>query len=151
MWRAYAFGFFSAAAAVLVVAVVWFGTQTREEPGLLWGNRVYSSKQDFERYLKTKSLSYKTWVARHPGGAPWEPDQITIGAVTLRASTETREAWVVRLPLAALALIMSVAGTLLLLRALRRVTPRVATRPIAFVTAACTVLLITVIWFGTVT
>jgi hypothetical protein len=143
----YALGFFSAAVAVLLVGVLWFGTPG-EDDGLLWGDKVYTSKQEFEGYLKSKGLSYKTWDARHSGAAPWEPDEITIGALTLRASPETREAWVVRLPLATVALMLAIGGVLLLLSRLRTVMPELARRRVAFVSAVLTVLLVTVIWFG---
>jgi hypothetical protein len=150
VWKAYALGFFSAAAAVLLVSVIWFGTgTTSEERGLLWGDTVYTSKYDFEDYLKSKGLSYKTWVARHPGDAPWEPNTITIGAITLRASTETREAWVVRLPLVAIALMLVTGATLLLLRGVRSARPGLASRPVAFLSAVVTVVLAAVIWWGT--
>ena len=147
--KAYALGFFSAAAAVLIVAVIWFGTETTQEPGLLWGDKVYTSKKDFDAYLKSKSLTYRTWSARHANGAPWDPNKLTIGAITLRASTQTREAWVVRLPLAALGLMLAAGGTLLLLYGLRSVEPGLARRPLAFMSAVATVLLVAVIWFGT--
>jgi hypothetical protein len=147
--KAYAFGFFSAAAAVLLVAVIWFGTETSPESGLLWGDKVYTSKQGFEGYLKERGLSYKTWSARHSDGAPWDPNKITIGAITLRASTETREAWVVRLPLAALGLMLATGGTLLLMHGLRSARPGLARRPVAFLSAVATVLLVAAIWFGT--
>jgi hypothetical protein len=146
--RVYALGFFSAVAAVLLVGVLWLGAP-EEESGLLWGDKVYTEKQEFEGYLKSKGLSYKTWEARHSGAAPWEPDEITIGALTLRASTETREAWVVRLPLAALALMLAIGGVLLLLSRLRSVMPELARRQVAFVSGFLTVLLVTVVWFGT--
>jgi hypothetical protein len=147
--KAYAFGFFSSAVAVLIVAVIWFGTGTSQESGLLWGDKVYTTKPDFDDYLKSRGLSYKTWSARHSDGAPWDPNKITIGAITLRASTQTREAWVVRLPLAALGLMLATGGTLLLLQAIRSASPGLAGRPLAFLSAVATVLLVAVIWFET--
>ena len=149
MLRAYVLGFLSASLAVLLVGVLWFGAPQDEERGLLWGDRVYTSRDQFDEYLESRGLSYKTWEARHPGQAPWEPNEITIGAITFRASTETREDWVVRLPLAALALMAGTAGALLLLQRLRTVMPELASRPAAFASAVFTVLLVTVIWFGT--
>jgi len=38
--KAYAIGFFGAVLAVLVVAGIWFVTQPKPEPGLLWGRTV---------------------------------------------------------------------------------------------------------------
>ena len=149
MLKAYAFGFFGAALAVVLVAVILFGTKSSQEPGLLWGDKVYTTRQEFDAYLKSKGLSYKTWAARYPGAAPWEPDEITIGAITVRASTETREAWVVRLPLAAAGLMLATGCALLLLRGLRTAMPSRARGSVAFVSAVLTVLLASVIWFGT--
>lgn len=149
MVRAYVLGFVSATVAVLLAGVLWFGAQSNEDDGLLWGDRVYTSKQEFEGYLKSKGLSYKTWAARHEGAGPWEPDEITIGALTLRASIKDRETWVVRLPLAALALVGMTGGALLLLSRLRTVLPELARQPVAFGSAVFTVLLATVIWLGT--
>ncbi len=148
MWKAYALGFFSAALAVVLVAVLWLGTG-QDEPGLLWGDKVYNSKVEFDHYLKSNGLSYKAWAARHVGRAPWEPDEIELGAVTLRISSEARDAWVVRLPLFAIGLMLLSGLMLLLLRGLREFMPTLATRPVAFVSAVMTVLLVTVIWFGT--
>ena len=34
---------------------------------------LYRSKPEFKLYLKTKGLSYSTWMKRNPGVAPWEP------------------------------------------------------------------------------
>ena len=148
MWKAYALGFFSAAVAVLLVAVLWLGTG-KEDQGLLWGGTVYTSKLEFDQYLKSNGLSYKEWAAKHVGRAPWEPDEIQVGAITLRISSEARDAWVVRLPLAAIGLMLLSGLMLLLLRGLREFMPGLATRPVAFVSAVMTVLLVTVIWFGT--
>lgn len=148
MLKAYALGFFSAALAVLVAVAIWLGTRQAEEPALLWGGGVYATKQEFEGYLKSKGLSYKTWLARHPGAAPWEPGAINIGAITIRASTKTREDWVVRLPLLTIGSILAGGATLLLLRGLRSFRPRLATTTVAFSTAVVTVLLVAVIWFA---
>ena len=58
---------------VLVALVLGFWYATRPpEPGLRWGDQVYTSEEQFKEYLEGKGLSYRTWVARHPGAAPWE-------------------------------------------------------------------------------
>lgn len=57
----------------LAVAGLYVATEPKEEEGLLWGNRVYTTKQEFQGYLRSKGLSYKIWLARNPGAAPWEP------------------------------------------------------------------------------
>jgi hypothetical protein len=147
MLKAYGLGFFITTVAVVLVAVTPIGLQERQQPGLLWGDRVYSSEQEFKGYLKSKGLSYETWLARNPGVAPWEPDEI--GFVTVRASTEARERWVVLLPLVALGLAIATGCALLGLRRVRRVMPRRVRRSVALVSAALTVLLAVGIWLGT--
>ncbi|MBA2383481.1 MAG: hypothetical protein H0V68_02300 [Actinobacteria bacterium] len=149
MLKAYVLGFVTAAVAVVLVAVVWLGTEPSPEPGLLWGGKVYRTEQEFKGYLKSKGLSYKVWLAKYPGAAPWEPDEFTIGAITVRASTKAREDWVVRLPLAAIGLMVTTGCVLLLLRLLRSARPRLATGPVAFSSAVLTVLLVAAVWFGT--
>lgn len=69
----YAVGLLAGLVLALAVAVLYVATQPKEETGLHWGNKVYTSKQEFKGYLKSKGLSYKTWLARNPGAAPWEP------------------------------------------------------------------------------
>jgi hypothetical protein len=149
MLKAYGLGFLIATVAVVLVAVTPIGLQERQQPGLLWGDRVYSSEQEFKGYLKSKGLSYETWLARNPGAAPWEPDEIAFGFVTVRVSTEARERWVVRLPLVALGLAIATGCALLGLRRVRRVMPSRVRRSVAFVSAALTVLLVVGIWLGT--
>ena len=56
---------------VAVVLAVWYATRP-PEPGLRWGDEVYTSEDEFKAYLEDKGLSYRTWVARHPGAAPWD-------------------------------------------------------------------------------
>jgi hypothetical protein len=149
MLKAYTWGFFSAALAVLLVAAIWLGTQSRQDYALLWGAKVYTSKQEFKGYLKAKGLSYRVWAARYPKAAePWEPNEVRIGAITLRASTSTRDAWVIRLPLVALTLMLAVGATLLVLRPLRSAMPSAGTRSLAFASAVVTVLLVTAIWLS---
>lgn len=111
MLKGYAFGFLSAALAVLLVAAIWIGTQPKHESGLLWGDTVYTSRQQFDGYLKSKGLSYKSWLARNPGAAPWEPEAVTVGAITVRASTRT-----LQLLLAVVGWLLATLGALLLLR-----------------------------------
>ena len=114
MFRSFAFGFVGASAVVVLALAVWLGTDVREERGLLWGGHVYTYHREFNDYLKPKGLSYKTWAARHPGAARWERTEVDFGPFTLRASTDTREAWLARLPLAASALLLAIGATLLL-------------------------------------
>jgi len=125
--RAYAIGFFSAALAVLVAAVLLLATQPSQEPGLLWGGKVYETRAEFNRYLKSKGLSYKTWVARNPHAAPWEPDAVGSG------STKSRDGWNKRLLMIALGFALgylAMGSLLLLLPALRAIRARFA--PIVF-------------------
>jgi hypothetical protein len=142
--KAYAFGFFSAALAVLLVAAIWIGTQPKQEEGLLWGDTVYTSKQEFSGYLKEKGLSYKTWLARNPGAAPWEPEEFAVGAITVRASTRT-----VQLLLAAIGWMLATAGALVLLRGGRPGMPGFAKGSVALFSAVLAGLLAGGIWFTT--
>ena len=144
MWKGYAFGFFSAALAVLLVAAIWIGTQPKQESGLLWGDTVYTSRQEFDGYLKSKGLSYKTWVARNPGAAPWEPEAVTIGAITVRASTRT-----IQLLLAAAGWLLATAGAMLLLRGGSSGAPGVAKGSVALFSAVLAGVLFAGIWFTT--
>jgi hypothetical protein len=142
--KSYALGFFSAALAVLLVAAIWIGTQPKQEAGLLWGDRVYTSKQEFNGYLKSKGLSYKIWVARNPGAAPWEPDEFSVGAITVRAPTRT-----VQLVLAGAGWLLATAGALLLLRGGRPGMPGFAKGPVALFSVVLAGLLVGGIWFST--
>jgi hypothetical protein len=56
---------------VALVLAFWYGTRP-PEPGLRWGDNVYTSEEQFKEYLEQKGLSYRTWVGRHPGAAPWD-------------------------------------------------------------------------------
>lgn len=142
--KAYAFGFFSAALAVLLVAAIWVGTQPKQEAGLLWGDTVYTSKQEFNGYLKSKGLSYKTWVARNPGAAPWEPEEFSVGAITVQASART-----VQLMLAGIGWMLATLGALLLLRGGRPGTPGFAKGSVALFSTVLAGLLAGGIWLST--
>ena len=119
MLRPFALGFVGASAVVVLALAVWLGTDVREERGLLWRPRL-TYHREFNDYLKPKGLSYKTWAARHPGAARWERTAVDFGPFTLRASTDTREAWLARLPLAASGLLLAIGVTLLLLSGVSR-------------------------------
>ena len=69
MAEANLFALISATVSALLVLAL---APKQQEPGLLWGGTVYTSKQQFQEYLKAKGLNYKTWLARNPGAAPWE-------------------------------------------------------------------------------
>lgn len=142
MLKAYTIGFLGSVLAVFLAATIWFATQPRQEEGLLWGGTVYTSKQEFNGYLKSRGLSYKSWVARNPGAAPWEP------ATAQRATTATAEKsrraaaptptrqrvedWAAQVPLAPIALLLAIGCVLLLLlRELRLVLARVPTKSMA--------------------
>jgi hypothetical protein len=68
----YAVGLLGGLVLALAVAILYVATEPKEETGLVWGDKVYTSKQEFNGYLKSKGLSYKIWLARNPGVAPWE-------------------------------------------------------------------------------
>jgi len=107
--KAYAAGLFGASLAVILVAGIWFVAQPSREPGLEWGGKVYSSKQEFQGYLKAKGLSYKAWVARNPGAAPWEPQEVRAAPASTSETSrpamprtdQAGEHWAPRLALAA--------------------------------------------------
>jgi hypothetical protein len=144
MLKGYALGFFTAALAVLLVAAIWVGTQPKQEPGLLWGDKIYTSKQEFDGYLEQKGLSYKLWLARNPGAAPWEPEEVTVGAITIRASTRT-----VQLLLAGVGWLLATAGALLLLRGQRPEMAGLAKGSVALFSTVLAGLLAGAIWFST--
>ena len=143
--KAYALGLFTAALALALVATIWIGTQPRQEPGLVWGGAVYTSKEDFSVYLKSKGLSYKTWVARNPDAAPWEADTISIGALTVRVSA--RGDSVLRLFLVAIGLLLAIGTALLLLGRQNPVLVRFAGGSVVFFSVFSAVVLLA-IWFG---
>ena len=61
-----------AVGVLLAVLVLGFWYVTRPaESRLQWGDEVYTSEAQFKEYLEEKGLSHSTWVARHPGAAPW--------------------------------------------------------------------------------
>ena len=39
---------------------------------LLWGGKIYTSREDFAKALRAKGASYEVWAERHPGAAPWD-------------------------------------------------------------------------------
>ena len=135
MLKAYAIGFFGAVAVILVVAGIVFVTQPKDEPGLLWGGEVYTTKEAFEGYLKEKGLSYKVWLARNPGAAPWEPKPgaaaASAAATTARnAAPRAADDSTSALPLATLGLVaIAVFAVFLLIRLPHPTLPRIGTNP----------------------
>ena len=119
MAKDYAVGLLAGLVLALAVAVLYVATQPKEETGLVWGNKVYTSKQEFKGYLKSKGLSYKTWLARNPGAAPWEP------AAERRAATADSSSRSPLIP-AALGLLLGAGCTLLEFRRRRGRPGRVA-------------------------
>ena len=128
MFRSFAFGFVAANIVVVLALVIWLGTEVREERGLLWGGQVYTTHREFNEYLKPRGLSYRTWADRHPGSARWDRTEVDFGPYTLRASTDTREAWLARLPLAAGGLLLAIGATLLLFGLVSRFHGRLGAR-----------------------
>jgi hypothetical protein len=39
---------------------------------LRWGDRDFTSQEEFARWLRSRGADYATWEERHPGAAPWE-------------------------------------------------------------------------------
>jgi hypothetical protein len=87
-------GFLGAIAALGLAAAIWFAVfQPISREGLVWGGVVYGSKPEFMEYLRTKGLSYQTWLRRNPGVAPWEPRRRTArSAAVARAWDWKRDA-----------------------------------------------------------
>ena len=134
MLKAYAIGFFGAVLAVGLAAAIWLATQPESKPGLVWGTTTYTSKEQFNGYLKSKGLTYKTWLARNPGAAPWEPGQdakVKAAVDTARrhdrTTRETVEDWASGLPLLPLAALVATGATIVLVR--RRAQPTSAMAP----------------------
>lgn len=144
MLKAYAFGLFSAAFVVLLVAVLWFGVQPKQEPGLLWGDKVYETREQFDGYLKSKGLSYKTWLARNPGVAPWEPESFTLGAITVEASPKK-----VQLLSAVVAWLLATCGAVLLLRDRDSGTRGFTRTAAAMFSVVLAAVLVAGFWYGT--
>jgi hypothetical protein len=72
----------------MLSAAIWFAVvKPINGPGMVWGGAVYRSKQEFNLYLKSKGLSYATWLGRNPGVAPWEPGR------RARKSDQKAEIW----------------------------------------------------------
>jgi len=122
--QAYAIRFVGAASAVLLGVAIWFLTHPQQEPGLLWGGQVYTTKEEFKGYLKSKGLSYKIWLARNPGAAPWEPDPPATAAPSRSGGAreavptttgEPADDWAGRLQLAALVGVAVASGGAVLL------------------------------------
>ncbi len=137
MLKAYSIGFFGAVLAVAVAAAIWLATQPGQETGLVWGDKTYTSKQQFNGYLKSRGLSYKVWLTRNPGVAPWE--QAPARAAAAVTDTETRherntrqvvEDWATGLPLVPIGIILAAGCSLLLfVRTLRPILARAPTWP----------------------
>jgi hypothetical protein len=125
--KAYAIGFLGAVLAVGLAAAIVLATQPEQKPGLVWGTTTYTSKEQFSGYLKSKGLSYKAWLARNPGAAPWESTPraevkgATHTATRDRTNREVVEDWATGLLLTPLVVILATGATLVLLR--RRLQP----------------------------
>ena len=135
MLKAYAIGFFGAVLAVGLAAAIWLATQPEQQPSLVWGATTYTSKEQFKGYLKSRGLSYKTWLARNPGAAPWEPAPRTeVKAATHpgtgdgRTTRQAVEDWATDVPLTPVVAILAGGATLILLR--RRPQPSSETAPV---------------------
>ena len=73
MLKPFLSGFFAALGTLMVGAAIWFAVQSLDRPRLVWAGSAYASKEEFQLYLRSNGLSYRTWLRRHPGLAPWEP------------------------------------------------------------------------------
>ena len=88
MLKAFLVGFLGALSALLIGAAIWFGVHSLDRPELVWAGSAFRSKQEFALYLKSNGLSYRTWLKRHPGVAPWEPGRPTIQSNEGGSTTE---------------------------------------------------------------
>jgi hypothetical protein len=110
--KAYAFGLFMAALGVLLLAALWPGAPPKQEEGLVWGGAVYESRQEFDGYLKSRSLSYPTWRARNPNASPpWEGEASTLDAISVETPPKN-----LQLLLAGVGWVLATAGMILLVR-----------------------------------
>lgn len=130
MLKAYAVGFFSAVLALAVVAGIWLALQPEDEAGLRWGGTVYTSKQEFDGYLRSKGLSYRVWLARNPGAAPWEPASARAPSAAGKPAAGSSEWWSRNQPLA-IAFVLVAGWALLLVLLSRRRTDSQRLRELA--------------------
>src|SRR3954454_12820148 len=43
----------------------------QQAPTLHWANRAFTSRRDFENFLRARGARYEVWADRHPKAAPW--------------------------------------------------------------------------------
>src|SRR4051794_39128870 len=43
----------------------------QQPPSLLWANRNFTSRDDFENFLRSRGARFAVWAERHPNAAPW--------------------------------------------------------------------------------
>src|SRR4051794_39058056 len=43
----------------------------QQPPSLLWANRNFTSRDDFENFLRSRGARFEIWADRHPNAAPW--------------------------------------------------------------------------------
>jgi hypothetical protein len=132
--KAYAVGLLGGLVLALVVAGIYVATEPEPERGLRWGDTVYTSRADFNEYLRSRGLSYKVWLARNPGVAPWEPAvgsqaaQGTSARVAAPGAVTDDDGR--RLPVAVAGLMLAIGcGLLLLIHGLRTVVARAQAPP----------------------
>jgi hypothetical protein len=62
---------------IVIVAAMTRHAEPLEPPSghstaLYWADRLFASKAEFAVWLENRGVSYRQWVARHPGASPWE-------------------------------------------------------------------------------
>jgi hypothetical protein len=83
MLKPFVVGLLGTVAVLMLGFAVWIAAvRPIDRPGLVWGGSVYRSKEEFKLYLRSKGLSYRVWLARNPGVAPWEPGRRARKVVT---------------------------------------------------------------------
>jgi hypothetical protein len=133
--KAYAVGLLGGLVLALVVAGIYVATEPEPERGLRWGDTVYTSRAEFDAYLRSRGLSYKVWLTRNPGVAPWEPavegSEAAPGtSARVAAPGPVTDEDGRRLPVAFAGLMLAIGcGLLLLVHGLRTVVARAQAPP----------------------
>ena len=47
---------------------------------VVWADRVFTSQAQLADWLEARGTSYESWVGRHPGLSPWEPEPVASAA-----------------------------------------------------------------------
>lgn len=83
--RAVALLFLPVLAALACVGAVAIATGSPgETQSFVWKKHTFTSKEEFERWLERRNVSYAGWAERHPGASPpWEDEGPGLGRLAL--------------------------------------------------------------------